>query len=245
MGIRLMVVLLTLVGGSGLASAGDAPTHDPLWEKALAVVAKNREWKPRRVLEDERLTHPKGGMFDRRTESVHEVYLDDEGRWRARLNSATRGGSDATEARRKELLKRPKREFFKPENDVFSPEWNASNTAPRTELQHEFEGRGAVGFQYTMEAREATWVGVVFVDAVSGVPRLITVVPDRFPVNENVTIRNMTMEFHFKEEAPRWFLERLEIRSNIEAKLSALFTWKGRSEVTLRFEDWYEVKIED
>ena len=242
MAVRQICACFVLLGSVGVASAADAPVHDPLWKAALDKAAENRTWRPRRILEDERLIHPKGGMFDRRTESVHETYRDEEGRWWARLVSAVRGGKDVSEARRKELEKRPKREFFKPENDVFGPLWNASNTATRTQLRHEFEGRPAVGFLYTMEARDATWVGVVFVDAVSGVPRLITVVPDRFPVQENVTIRNMTLEFYFKEDGERRSLDRMEIRSNIEAKMSALFTWKGRSEVSLKFEDWYELK---
>ena len=67
-------------------------------------------------------------------------------------------------------------------------------------------------------------------------------VPDRFPVAENVTIRNMTMEFFFLEGEGRWYLDRLQISSNIEAKISVFFTWKGRSEVALKFEDWHEVK---
>jgi len=241
MGARLVLVVILLLGSAAVAFGADAPKHDPLWEKALAVAAKNRSWRPRRVLEDEKLIDRKGKLT-RRTESVHEILRDDQGRSTGKLVSATRGGVDVTEARREELSKRPKREFFKPENDVFSPQWNATNTAPRTDLRHDFDGRSHIGFQYTMEARDATWVGVVFLDGETGVPRLITVVPDRFPVNDKVKIRNLTMELHFKEAEARWFLERMEISTNIEAKVSVFFTWKGRSEVTLKFEDWHEVK---
>ncbi len=239
--LRLALTMIWLLGSVDGASAADAPTHDALWEKALAVVAKNRSWRPQRVLEDEKLTDRKGKLA-RRTESVHEILRDAEGRYHGKLVSATRGGADVMEVRRKELEKRPKREFFKPENDVFSPQWNATNTATRTDLRHDFEGRPHLGFQYTMEARDATWVGVVFLDAETGVPRLITVVPDRFPVNEKVKIRNLTMELHFKVAEARWFLDRMEITSNIEAKISILFTWKGRSEVSLQFADWHEVE---
>lgn len=241
MGLRVVFAVLWLVVCTASADAADAPKHDPLWEKAIEVAAKNRTWRPRRVLEDEQLYDRKGKPV-RRTEGVHEIYRDEEGRFQGRLVSATRAGKDVTEIRRGELAKREKREFFKPENDVFSPQWNATHTATRTDLRHEFGGRLAVGFQYTMEAREATWVGVAFLDEETGVPRLITVVPDRFPVNDKVTIRNMTMEFFFQEGEGRWFLDRLQITSNIEAKISAFFTWKGRSEVTLKFEDWHEVK---
>ncbi|MFH1531638.1 MAG: hypothetical protein ABIK09_13005 [Pseudomonadota bacterium] len=241
MGCRLVLALFWLLGSAGGGVAAEVSKHDPLWEKALAVAAKNRTWRPRRVLEDEKLLDQKGKPA-RRTESVHEIFRDDQGRYQGRLVRATRGGEDVTEARRVELSKRPQREFFKPENDVFSPQWNAAHTATRTDLHHDFDGRSHVGFQYTMEARDATWVGVVFLDEETGVPRLITVVPDRFPVNENVKIRNMTMELHFKEAGARWFLERMEISTNIEAKISVFYTWKGRSEVTLTFEDWHEVE---
>jgi hypothetical protein len=236
----LAMTLIGLLGSAGGLSAADAPRHDPLWEKALAVAAQNRSWRPRKVHEDERLLSPKGKPV-RRTLSAHRIVQDAQGRYHGELVSATRGGEDITELRRKELAKRPQREFFKPENDVFSPQWNATNTAARTDLRHSFDGRPHVGFQYTMEARDATWVGVVFLDEETGVPRLITVVPDRFPVNENVTIRNMTMELHFKEADSHWFLDRLEITSNIEAKISVLYTWKGRSEVSLQFADWARV----
>ena len=241
MGSRVILTVLWLVVCTASAGAADAPKHDPLWEKAIEVAAKNRTWRPRRVSEDEQLFN-RNGEPARRTESVHEIIRDDEGRFQGRLVKATRGGKDVTEIRRGELAKRPKREFFKPENDVFSPQWNAAHTATRTDLRHEFGGRPAVGFQYTMEARDATWVGVVFLDQETGVPRLITVVPDRFPVAENVTIRNMTMEFFFQEEERRWYLDRLQISSNIEARVNALFTWKGRSEIMLKFEDWHELK---
>jgi len=237
---RLVLTAFLLLASVGDGVAADAPKHDPLWEKALAVAAKNRTWRPQRVLEDEKLTDRKGKLA-RRTESVHEIVRDAKGRYHGKLVSATRGGKDVTELRGKELETRPKREFFKPENDVFSAQWNATNTATRTELRHEFDGRPHLGFQYTLEARDATWVGVVFLDEETGVPRLITVVPDRFPVNEKVKIRNLTMELHFKVAEARWFLDRMEITSNIEAKISMLFTWKGRSEVTLQFADWREV----
>lgn len=241
MGTRLALVMVWLLGSVAPASGADAPKHDPLWEKALAVAARNRSWRPRRVMEDEKLIDRKGKLA-RRTESVFEIVRDDKGRHQGKLIRAVRGGEDVTEVRRKELKKREQREFFKPENDVFSPKWNATNTATRTDLRHEFEGRLCVGFEYTMEARDATWVGVAFLDAETGVPRLITVVPDRFPVNENVKIRNMTMELHFKEVDAHWFLERIEISTNIEAKVSVFFTWKGRTEVTLTFDGWNETK---
>ena len=237
----LAMTLIWLLGSVGGLSAADAPKHDPLWEKALAVAAKNRSWRPTKVREDEKLLSPKGKLA-RRTLSAHEILRDEHGRYHGELVSATRGDKDITELRRKELAKRPQREFFKPENDVFSPQWNATNTATRTDLRHDFDGRPHLGFQYTMEARDATWVGVVFLDEETGVPRLITVVPDRFPVNDKVKIRNLTMELHFKEAEARWFLEHMEISTNIEAKVSVFFTWKGRSEVTLKFEDWHELK---
>ncbi|MBM4371472.1 MAG: hypothetical protein FJ098_07445, partial [Deltaproteobacteria bacterium] len=87
--IAPFLVVLSLL--SRPAAAGETPVHDPLWQKALAVAAANRAWRPRRVLEDERLLNPRGGL-DRETKGVHEVFRDDEGRWRARLVSATRGG---------------------------------------------------------------------------------------------------------------------------------------------------------
>ncbi len=192
---RMTVSLLALLAFSALNGNGanrvsepeNAATGPNLWQKAVEVYRRNRDWYPQKIT-------ILSAVLNRRnqTTSVTQFFfsmrMNADGRARTRLERALKNGADMTEKMRSRVtIRNPREEMAPADENTYSVSISASPFNPRQQREVSFTaseevqvlfGHSCRRFDFTFGtdivnkgvAKKLTWTGMAWLEQGSGVP---------------------------------------------------------------------------
>ncbi len=189
--VALLIVCLhpASAGTTALDSAPAAPGADPspLWQKALDVFQKNRDWFPGKVAVRSEILDRKGRP-DSVSRLFFDVLFDDRGEARTELTQAFKNDKDVSAEMKKKLaLSAAKEEKDAKKNNrytvsmadtPFNPEKQQHVTVRASAEKQLLFGRVCQRFDFSFrtsigrkdKTENLTWIGKAWLDENSGIP---------------------------------------------------------------------------
>jgi hypothetical protein len=208
--VLLLCVFALLASGDGVAAEGG----DPLWQRAVATAAANRQMMPGSAVIRTTVLDGKGERRQQ-IETWVEFAEGDGGRVVSTMVRRVEDGRELTsserEARNLRDSRRGRHGSFTLGDTPFNPEYQQVVTHRRTGRTRSIGGRPSVGFEFRFPKDEIVVEGLAWLDAATGTPHLMEFAPSPLPR----FVRQFEGSVRFRVDAQgRWVPSQMSMRGS-------------------------------
>ena len=240
--VASLVIIATVASGGERANAApasgtDSPAADALWNRAVAVAGRNRNWVARSFTEDRQVFNEDEELKEK-TFTRFAVVGAARSALRLRVESSVKNGEDNLTAARAELAKRESRNQDKkdPENP-FAPENQSRVTHKALDPTRDLTVNGVrlKAFAFTQTTDRGVWDGVAYLDPRTGIPgrlrsaaRIPTLPPPVDEAEKKVKLHSLVVVVDYATSDPaQWRATGMQLNMKISIPIAPFITFDG------------------